>query len=116
MDRALFFRTSHLTNLRSHSETSDLKARATNVRDNAILPPTASGDGAGARFVSTDCVTSPTMAVVRASVRHCRLRLTFRLHKLNSSFFVGFEGHQERGTRSHLVEGHQEVTVEPVRN
>ena len=26
------------------------------MRDNAILPPTASGDGAGARFVSTDCV------------------------------------------------------------
>ena len=33
-----------------------MKAGATNVRDNAILPPTASGDGAGARFVSTDCV------------------------------------------------------------
>ena len=26
------------------------------MRDNAILPPTASGDGAGARFVSTDGV------------------------------------------------------------
>jgi hypothetical protein len=26
------------------------------VRDNAILPPTVSGDGAGARFVSTDGV------------------------------------------------------------
>jgi hypothetical protein len=26
------------------------------VRDNAILPPTASGDGAGERFVSTDGV------------------------------------------------------------
>ena len=39
-----------------NSETSAVKAGATNVRDNAILPPTASGDGAGARFVSTDCV------------------------------------------------------------
>jgi hypothetical protein len=26
------------------------------MRDNAILPPTASGDGAGARFVNTDGV------------------------------------------------------------
>ncbi len=26
------------------------------MRDNAILPPTVSGDGAGARFVSTDGV------------------------------------------------------------
>ncbi len=33
-----------------------MKAGATNVRDNAILPPTVSGDGAGARFVSTDGV------------------------------------------------------------
>ncbi len=37
-----------------NSETSAVKAGATNVRDNAILPPTAPGDGAGARFVSTD--------------------------------------------------------------
>ena len=27
-----------------------MKAGAMNVRDNAILPPTASGDGAGVRF------------------------------------------------------------------
>jgi hypothetical protein len=37
----------HLTN-RCHIETSPVKAGTTNVRDNAILPPTASGDGAGA--------------------------------------------------------------------
>jgi hypothetical protein len=30
-----------------HSETFAVKAGATNVRDNAILPPTASGEGAG---------------------------------------------------------------------
>jgi hypothetical protein len=46
MGRALFFRTSHLTNLMSHRDfLSAVKAGATNVRDNAILPPTASGDG-----------------------------------------------------------------------
>ncbi len=39
-----------------NSETSAVKAGATNVWDNAILPPTVSGDGAGWRFVSTDGV------------------------------------------------------------
>jgi len=68
------------------------------VRDNAILPPTVSGDGAGARFVCTDCVTSPTMALVHASVRHCRLRLAFPRHVLKrldeflNTFFYPFRG------------------------
>jgi hypothetical protein len=39
-----------------HIETSDVKAGATNVWDNAILPPTVSGDDDGARFCNTDCV------------------------------------------------------------
>ncbi len=82
MDRSLFFRTSHLTNLRSHSETSPVKAGATNVRDNTILPPTVSVDGAGTCFVNTDCVTSPVMELVRASVIHCRFHLTVRRHVL----------------------------------
>ncbi len=44
-------------------------------------PPTdAFGDDAGARFVRTDWVTSPVMTLVRASVRLCRLRLTFPWH------------------------------------
>ena len=65
LDRALFFGTSHLTNLMFQLHFfSAVKAGATNVRDNAILPPlrpamalvrallapTASGDGAGERF------------------------------------------------------------------
>jgi hypothetical protein len=39
-----------------HSETSVVKAGKTNVWDDAILPPTASGHGSGTRFFSTDCV------------------------------------------------------------
>ncbi len=39
------------------------------MRDNAILPPTASGDGAGARFVSTDA--GPTASGDGAGERFC---------------------------------------------
>jgi hypothetical protein len=68
MDRVLFFRHRPLTWTESfsfeqatsqswcHIETSPVKAGATNVWDNSILPPTASGDDVGERFFSTDCV------------------------------------------------------------
>jgi hypothetical protein len=68
MDRDLFFRHCSWTwtepysfeqdtsQTWCHSETSVVKTGSTNVRDNAILPPTVSGDGAGVRF----CVTLPT--------------------------------------------------------
>ncbi len=91
MDRALFFRHRSWTwtepysferatsQTWCHSETSAVKAGTTNVWDNAILPPTASGDGAGARSFSTDCVRR---WLVHASVRHCRLHLTFPRHVL----------------------------------
>ncbi len=46
-----------------------MKAGATNVRDNAILPPTASSDDAGARFVSTDA--GPTASGDCAGERFC---------------------------------------------
>jgi hypothetical protein len=68
MDRVLFFRHRSWTWTESysfeqdtsqtwcHSETSVVKAGATYVRDNAILPSTVSGDGAGARSFNTGCV------------------------------------------------------------
>jgi hypothetical protein len=39
-----------------HSETSAVKAGATNVWDNAILPPTVSDDDSGTCSFNTDCV------------------------------------------------------------
>ncbi len=68
MDRDLFFRHRSWTWTESYSfeqdtsqtwchiETSAVKKGATNVWDNAILPPTVSGDGTGACFFGTDCV------------------------------------------------------------
>jgi hypothetical protein len=71
-----------------------VKAGATNVRDNAILPPTASGDGAGARFVSTDgvrrwrwgallCVTAAFASLFRTML----LDKTFKNFQKNVHFY-----------------------------
>ncbi len=69
------------------------------MRDNAILPPTTSGDGAGARCVSTAVQRRPAMKLGSASVRRCRLRLHLaagmvpkRLQKNKSHGGVGFGG------------------------
>jgi hypothetical protein len=109
IDRALFFRHRSWTwtetysfeqdtsQIWCHSETSAVKAGPTNVRDNAILPQTASDDGAGTRFFSTDCVRrwrfsghveekwgegGSGSSEAKTAVTLCRLRLTFPRHVL----------------------------------
>ena len=82
------------------------------MRDNAILPPTASGDGAGARCVSTAVQRRPAMKLGSASVRRCRLPLHFAAafpektseFLENPIFFSSFYGDLSQGT--------SEVTVE----
>ncbi len=78
-----------------NSETSAVKTGATNVRDNAILPPTVSGDGAGARFVSTEWHTEGLPSVIAgrraafASLFRSMSRKDFT-NFLKSSFFPLF--------------------------
>ena len=82
------------------------------MRDNAILPPTASGDGAGARFVSTDgvrrwrwgallCATAAFASLFRSMSRKDSRRIC-RKKILHFSTFLG-------GPSSRR---HSEVTVE----